>query len=116
MPSMAALLPTHPAVQLAPTHRSCVLCPSLHRQQGKECTDDVKVFSRAIPFDQLGRERDVRVFIARSRKAGEVVQTVAERAAALERKKQAIATQQAQLLVPAQGLIQVRDGVRCALC
>lgn len=75
------------------------------RQQGKECTDDVKVFSRAIPFDQLGRERDVRVFIARTLEPGEVVQTVAERAAALERKQQAAVKQQG-LFVPAEGLGQ----------
>lgn len=59
----------------------------VHRQQGKECTDDIKVFSRAIPFEHLGRESDVRVFIARTLAPGEVPPlTVPEVAAAWERK------------------------------
>lgn len=29
-------------------------------------TDDLKVFSRIIPFQHLGREKDARVFIART--------------------------------------------------
>jgi hypothetical protein len=45
------------------------------------------VFSRAIPFEHLGRESDVRVFIARTLAPGEVPPlTVPEVAAAWERK------------------------------
>lgn len=65
------------------------------RQQTKECTDDIKIFSRAIPFQHLGRETDVRVFIARTLEPGEVPPlTVPEVAAAWERKLQAAAAAQ----------------------
>jgi hypothetical protein len=41
------------------------------RHQGKQVKGDLKVFSRIIPFQHLGREKDTRVFIARTLKPGE---------------------------------------------
>jgi len=62
------------------------------RQLGKEVTDDLKVFSRIIPFQHLGREKDVRVFIARTLEPGEAAPfTVAMAAQQLEQQKAAAA-------------------------
>lgn len=41
------------------------------RQQGKACSDDIKVFSRALPWEAVGQEKGVRVFIARALAPGE---------------------------------------------
>ncbi|WIA19521.1 hypothetical protein OEZ85_004130 [Tetradesmus obliquus] len=40
-------------------------------QQGKACSDDIKVFSRALPWEAVGQEKGVRVFIARALAPGE---------------------------------------------
>jgi hypothetical protein len=42
-----------------------------HRKQGKDFTGHIKVLNRAIPFEHLGREKDARVFIARTLEPGE---------------------------------------------
>jgi hypothetical protein len=64
-----------------------VLCTC--RQQGKACSDDIKVFSRALPWEHIGQERGVRVFIARALAPGEVPPPTPAAAAAAAAKLQA---------------------------
>jgi len=54
-------------------------------------TGDLKVFSRTIPFQYLGRETDVRVFIARTLNPGETPPLTVTMATEVLLKKQAAA-------------------------
>jgi hypothetical protein len=56
---------------------TCLSC----RQQGKAISDDIKVFSRALPWDHIGEERGVRVLIARTLAPGELPPPAAAAAA-----------------------------------
>jgi hypothetical protein len=52
-----------------------------------KATDEIKVFSRNVPWEALGREKDVRVFVARTLNPGEVPPPPASLAAALLARK-----------------------------
>ena len=52
-----------------------------------KATDEIKVFSRSVPWEALGREKDVRVFVARTLNPGEVPPPPASLAAALLARK-----------------------------
>jgi hypothetical protein len=68
---MGALAP----VDICPSfllHASACVISLPHRQQGKACSDDIKVFSRALPWEHVGEERGVRLLIARTLAPGEV--------------------------------------------
>lgn len=94
-------VPPQPPTPLPPTcAKSCVfvfllLLPKPCRQQGKEVTEDLKVFSRTIPFQYLGRETDVRVFIARTLNPGEAPPLTVAMATEVLLKKQAAAAKAA---------------------